>query len=172
MNGSDRGLRERVSHDMRHGVPPRRGYYGRGGGRDFYLSAPPSGGRRRRSSADCGRSPQGRGPRWSGVPVGRDIRTGATVCSDPVNWFRRAGLIANPSMVVLGIPGVGKSKLVGRIATGLASQGVDPIIPGDLKPDHADMTLALGRPGGAARPGPGVPQRPGPRARPWPPPSG
>jgi hypothetical protein len=79
-----------------------------------------------------------------GVPVGRDIRTGATVCSDPVNWFRRAGLIANPSMVVLGIPGVGKSKLVGRIATGLASQGVDPIIPGDLKPDHADMTLALG----------------------------
>jgi len=40
-----------------------------------------------------------------GVPVGRDLRSHATVCCDPISWFARAGLIANPSMFVLGNPG-------------------------------------------------------------------
>ena len=114
---------------------------------------PPSGGRPRRQV--CGLWPfaAGSGTPMVGVPVGRDIRTGATVCSDPVNWFRRAGLIANPSMLVLGMPGVGKSKLVAPHGHRPRLQGVDPIIPGDLKPDYVDMIARPRRTGGRSSAG-------------------
>jgi hypothetical protein len=79
-----------------------------------------------------------------GVPVGRDLRTGATVCSDPISWFQRAGLILNPSVLAMGRPGLGKSTLVRRMATGLAAYGVLPIVAGDTKPDYVDLVLALG----------------------------
>jgi hypothetical protein len=79
-----------------------------------------------------------------GVPVGRDLRSHATVCCDPISWFQRAGLIANPSLFVLGKPGLGKSSLIRRMAIGLAGYGVQPLIFGDLKPDYVDVIGALG----------------------------
>ncbi|MFW5421087.1 ATP/GTP-binding protein [Nocardiopsis sp. CNT-189] len=79
-----------------------------------------------------------------GVPLGRSLTTGATVCCDPISWFQRANLISNPSAFVLGLPGLGKSTIVRRMALGLAGYGVQPLVLGDLKPDYVDLIEALG----------------------------
>ena len=79
-----------------------------------------------------------------GVPLGRHLFTRATVCSDPINWFSRASLIANPSVLVLGKPGLGKSTLVCRMCLGLDYYGYRSVVLGDLKPDYAELVAALG----------------------------
>ncbi len=70
--------------------------------------------------------------------------TGGTLCCDPISWFQRAQLISNPSAFVLGLPGLGKSSMVRRMALGLAGFGVNPMIFGDLKPDYVDLIRAMG----------------------------
>lgn len=94
----------------------------------------------------CGLWPfsAGSGSPMVGVPLGRHLDTGATVCCDPISWFRFARLIANPSMIVLGRPGLGKSTLVRRITLGLVAQGVTPLVLGDLRPDYSDLVAAVG----------------------------
>lgn len=94
----------------------------------------------------CGLWPwgAGSGTPMIGVPFGRHITTGATLCCDPISWFQRAKLISNPSCFVLGIPGLGKSTGVRRMVTGLAGFGAIPLILGDLKPDYVDLVQALG----------------------------
>ena len=94
----------------------------------------------------CGLWPfsAGSGTPMIGVPLGRHLMTGATVCCDPISWFQRASLITNPSMFVLGKPGLGKSSLVRHIVLGLAGFGVNSMILGDLKPDYVDLVKALG----------------------------
>jgi hypothetical protein len=93
----------------------------------------------------CGLWPfsAGTGSPMIGVPVGQHIRTGATLCCDPISWFQRAHLISNPSAFVLGLPGLGKSSLVRRMTLGLAARGVIPLVVGDLKPDHVAVIEAL-----------------------------
>jgi hypothetical protein len=66
------------------------------------------------------------------------------LCCDPISWFQRAKLIANPSAFVLGKPALGKSTLVRRMALGLSGYGVMPLVLGDLKPDYVDLIAALG----------------------------
>lgn len=94
----------------------------------------------------CGMHPfsVGTGTPMIGVPLGLQLFTGATVCADPISWFQDAGLISNPSVFVLGLPGLGKSTLVRRIAAGGAGLGNLPLVLGDLKPDYVDMIRALG----------------------------
>lgn len=79
-----------------------------------------------------------------GVPMGRHLYSGATVCFDPISWFTRSALISTPSVFILGEPGMGKSTSVRRMVLGLAAQGVTPLILGDLKPDYAQLVEALG----------------------------
>jgi hypothetical protein len=79
-----------------------------------------------------------------GVPLGRNMLSGATLCADPISWFQRAQLISNPSAFLLGKPGLGKSSLVRRLALGLTGFGVLPLVLGDLKPDYVDLIEALG----------------------------
>lgn len=79
-----------------------------------------------------------------GVPLGRNARTGQTVCADPISWFQRGNLISNPSAFVMGRPGLGKSTLIRRWVTGLSAFGVIPMILGDVKPDYVDLIQALG----------------------------
>jgi hypothetical protein len=79
-----------------------------------------------------------------GVPVGRELSTGVTLCCDPISWFQKAGLIHNPSALVLGKPGLGKSTLIRRITAGLTGYGVYPMVLGDLKPDYTDLIAAMG----------------------------
>ena len=66
------------------------------------------------------------------------------MCCDPISWFMRAKLISNPSMFVLGKPGLGKSTITRRMALGLAGYGIQPLVLGDLKPDYKDLIEALG----------------------------
>ncbi|HOV99850.1 MAG TPA: ATP/GTP-binding protein [Rhodoglobus sp.] len=93
----------------------------------------------------CGLHPfsVGTGTPMIGVPMGLQLFTGATVCADPISWFQDADLISNPSVFVLGLPGLGKSTYTRRTAAGLAGLGTLPLVLGDLKPDYVDMIRAL-----------------------------
>ncbi|BFO21953.1 hypothetical protein SHKM778_83410 [Streptomyces sp. KM77-8] len=124
-------------------VPPR-GWYGPGGGRVGYLDPPTMW--RATTVQACGMWPfaAGSGSPMTGVPLGQHMFTGATVCGDPLNWFTRARYISNPSLFMLGMPGLGKSTLVNRMLIGLAATGVVPLVLGDLKPDYVDTVRALG----------------------------
>lgn len=124
--------------------PGPRGWAGRGGGRSGYLQATPE--FRGTSVQVCGLWPfaAGAGSPMVGVPIGRNLLTGSTLCCDPISWFQRARLISNPSAFVLGKPGLGKSTIVRRMTLGLAGYGVVPFILGDLKPDYVDLVEALG----------------------------
>ena len=122
-----------------------RGAAGRGGGRVSHVPLPPEW--RATTSQVSGAFTQfaaaGASP-TVGVPLGRNLLTGAPVCCDPLSWFTRARLIANPSAAVLGLPALGKSTLIRRMVIGLAGGGVVPLVLGDLKPDYADVVRALG----------------------------
>ena len=86
----------------------------------------------------------GSGTPMVGVPLGRHIFSRGTVCSDPIHWFSRARLIGNPSVLVLGKPGLGKSTLVCRMCLGLEAFGYSTVVLGDLKPDYAELVAAMG----------------------------
>jgi hypothetical protein len=124
--------------------PGPRGYPGWGRGSAAYVDAPPEW--RGTTVQVCGLWPfaAGSGVPVVGVPVGRALTTGATVCCDPISWFQRAHLLLNPSEFVLGKPGLGKSTIVRRQALGLSGYGVHPVVFGDLKPDYVDLIRALG----------------------------
>lgn len=123
--------------------PPVRGWFGRGGGQAVNVLAADE--FRATTVQVCGLYPfsVGTGTPMIGVPLGKNLATGATVCCDPISWFQRAQLIANPSVFVLGKPGLGKSSLTRRMATGLAGYGTLPLVLGDLKPDYVDLIHAL-----------------------------
>lgn len=124
--------------------PPLRGWMGRGGGASAIVQ--PFDEWRGSTRQVCGIWPfgVGSGTPMVGVPLGRHIFSGATLCCDPISWFQRANLISNPSVFVLSKPGLGKSTSVRRMATGLAGFGVMPLVLGDLKPDYVDMIEAQG----------------------------
>jgi hypothetical protein len=124
-------------------LPGPRGWSGRGRGSSVYVQAADEW--RGTTVQVCGLWPfaAGTGSPMVGVPIGRNLLSGATLCADPVSWFQRAHLISNPSMFVLGLPGLGKSSLTRRIALGLTGYGVLPLVLGDLKPDYVDLIRAL-----------------------------
>ncbi len=126
------------------GAPGPRGWPGRGRGASGYLQAPAEW--RATTVQACGLWPfaAGTGSPVIGVPLGRNLVSGATLCCDPISWFQRAKLISNPSAFVLSKPGLGKSTVVRRMALGLAGYGVMPLVLGDLKPDYVDLVEALG----------------------------
>lgn len=135
---------DQATRPVRIPRPTSRGWSGRGAGASFYVQAPAEW--RGTSVQVCGLWPFaiGTGTPMVGVPLGRHIHTGATVCCDPISWFQRAKLISNPSTFVLGKPGLGKSTLVRRMAVGLAGYGTIPLVLGDLRPDYVDLIQALG----------------------------
>ena len=133
-----------------------RGVPGAGGGSPAYLPVPLEW--RATTRQVCGLFP------WSapgqlpllGVPIGRHQHTGAVVCFDHVNWFL-GNRIANPSVLIIARPGLGKSTLAAKMMLGLSAQGYALLVPGDTKPDYVELTRVLGgqvrevrRAGGAA----------------------
>lgn len=142
MKPTTQGTAERTK--VQPNRPLKRGWLGRGRGQSFYVQQAPEW--RGTTVQVCGMWPFaiGTGTPMIGVPLGRHIHTGATVCCDPISWFQRAQLISNPSAFVLGKPGLGKSTLIRRMATGLAGNGVMPLVLGDLKPDYVDLIEAMG----------------------------
>jgi hypothetical protein len=123
---------------------PARGWPGPGGGQVANVDPPAMW--RATTVQACGLWPfaAGSGAPMTGVPLGQHLYTGATVCGDPISWFTRARYISNPSLFMLGMPGLGKSTLVNRMLIGLAATGVVPLVLGDLKPDYAVTVRALG----------------------------
>lgn len=124
--------------------PTNRGWEGPGKGYATYVQAPEEW--RATTRQLCGLWPFsiGAGAPLDGVPIGRHLKTHATVCCDPISWFEYAKLISNPSMFVLGMPGLGKSTVIRRMCIGLEGMGVMPLIFGDMKPDYVAMVKALG----------------------------
>jgi hypothetical protein len=125
-------------------MPTPRGFRGPGRGRVSTVQAPPEW--RATTVQACGLWPWAVGGTTPtlGVPLGRHLRAGTSVFFDPINWFERGRFIPNPSMFVLGLPGLGKSTLTRRLTLGLSAMGVRPWILGDLKPDYADLIAAIG----------------------------
>ena len=123
--------------------PGPRGWYGVGKGRAAVIQ--PVDEWRGTTLQVCGLWPYavGTGTPMIGVPLGLQLFTGATVCADPISWFQEANLISNPSVFVLGLPGLGKTTLVNRMAVGGAGMGNLPLVLGDLKPDYVDSIRAL-----------------------------
>jgi len=139
-----RGRQPRAAGESgRMPVPGRRGMPGAVGGRWAQLPVPTE--FRATTVQACGLWPFAAGSTRpaEGVPLGRDLISGTTVSCDPLSWFVH-GLIGNPSMLVLGRPGLGKSSLTARMLIGLSHRGVRPFVLGDLKPDYADLVSALG----------------------------
>ena len=81
-------------------------------------------------------------PRY-GVPVGKHIRTGASVALDPITYFE-TGLTGNPSLWIEGRPGLGKSTLCCRICIGLEHRGIPSLILGDLKGEYVALIRSMG----------------------------
>lgn len=126
------------------GVVPSMGWQRRGGGGILTMPVPQEW--RGTSMQVCGLWPFsiGSGTPMVGVPFGRHLLTGSTVCFDPISWFKRAHLIANPSAFFMGLPGLGKSSAVRHLIMGLAAVGVHSMVLGDLKPDYVDLVRVLG----------------------------
>jgi hypothetical protein len=121
----------------------RRGMRGPGGGRMSYLDRPTE--YRGTTRQVCGLWPHvtGAGAPLVGVPLGRHLITGATVCMDPIAWFERSKLISNPSMFTLALPGRGKSTINRRLMVGLDYTGTVSIVPGDTKGEYTGVVQAL-----------------------------
>ena len=136
------------------GILGYRGYGGPAGGWNTVIQAPTE--YRGSTMQTCGLWPftVGAGTPLIGVPMGRHLFTGSTLCCDPINWFQRAHLISNPSASIIGLPGLGKSTVVRRWALGYAYQGIITMFLGDVKAEHVNVVRALG--GQVIRIGPGV----------------
>jgi hypothetical protein len=136
------GMPRTVRH-RRRDTRTTRGYAGAGGGRPAFLPIPLHW--RGTTRQICGLYPFGQPGALPlvGTPIGRHQRSGGRVCFDHISWFQ-AGLIANPSVVILGMPGLGKSTLSGKLATGCVAQGYTLLVPGDTKPDYTALAAELG----------------------------
>jgi len=140
----DRKTRLAAERAARGPAIPPTGLAGPAGGGAGVVDVPPE--YRATTVQVCGLWPWavGSGTPMIGTPIGHHLHTGATVCFDPISWFLRAKLISNPSLFMLGLPGLGKSTFIRKLVTGATATGVVPMILGDLKPDYADQVRALG----------------------------
>ena len=75
--------------------------------------------------------------------IGVDCLTGGAFTCHPVDWLRR-GLIANPNILVTGVPGAGKSATIKALALRLMAYGVRCFVLGDIKNEYAPLARALG----------------------------
>ncbi|WP_047263760.1 ATP/GTP-binding family protein [Corynebacterium mustelae] len=78
-----------------------------------------------------------------GTPIGVHVTTGAEVACDALGWFRE-GIISNPSLFLLSLPGLGKSTLVRKMLMGGVAQGHIPIIAGDIKGEYVGFVNQVG----------------------------
>ncbi|MFJ3395350.1 hypothetical protein [Leifsonia aquatica] len=141
---SPRRVRRAVGYRAPRRLPlTRRGFAGVGGGRWRLMPAPAT--FVAASVQVCGLWPfiVGSSRPDAGVPLGEDLTNGSLVYGDPISWFM-AGFISNPSAMIFGLPGLGKSTLVTRWIIGLADRGVPSMVLGDLKGEYSDVIRALG----------------------------
>ncbi|WP_426624529.1 hypothetical protein ACPPVW_18560 [Leifsonia sp. McL0607] len=141
---SPRRTRRAAGYQQPRRLPlTRRGFAGVGGGRWRLMPAPAT--FVAASVQVCGLWPfiVGSSRPDSGVPLGEDLETGSLVYADPISWFR-AGFIANPSAMIFGLPGLGKSTLVTRWIFGLADRYIPSLVLGDIKGEYTAVIRELG----------------------------
>ena len=133
-------------------LPGPRGYTGAGCGADLFIDTPVMW--RGSTFQVCGLWPWllGSSSPRNAAPLGRHMVTHEMVCADPLSYFK-GGLITNPSLILLGLNGYGKSSLLRRIAAAVTAFGAVPLILGDLKGEFVPMIRALS--GQVVRLGPG-----------------
>lgn len=127
----------------RRPVPRWRGWAVRGGGRAANVE---TGALYQGTTTQvCGLYPfaSGSGAAPRGVPIGRHLYTAEPVGLDPGEWVT-TGLISNTGVWVQGQPGIGKSTIVKRLATGLSAFGYYLAIPGDVKGEYSALVDSLG----------------------------
>lgn len=78
-----------------------------------------------------------------GTPLGRHVTTGAEVACDLFAWFVE-GVIANPSLFLLSLPGLGKSTLIRKMLMGSVAKKHIPIIAGDIKAEYVGFVEQVG----------------------------
>ncbi|WP_328814294.1 ATP/GTP-binding protein [Rhodococcus sp. NBC_00297] len=120
-----------------------RGHIGAGGGR--MLAVPAAIEYEASSVQVCGFNPWaiGAAAPASGTIVGQHDVTGEAVSCDPFAYFRD-NHIANPSMFVLSLPGLGKSSLIRKILLGAIAWGQTPIVAGDIKAEYVKLARLVG----------------------------
>lgn len=93
----------------------------------------------------CGLYPfiVGSGAPQIGVPLGPHLFDGETVSFSALDWLR-LGLVSNPTTMVIGQPGIGKSAFAKRLTVGEVARGTKVLILGDVKPDYPGVVEALG----------------------------
>ena len=136
---------QRKRREAAAAVPPSRGLMRYGAGGETYITPP--GMFRGTTMQSCGFWPWviGSPAPLNAVPLGADTRTRTVVCADPISYFNAGhGIIKNPSLFVLGLPGFGKSSLIARMIVGLFAFGVLPMVLGDIRPDYVELVRALG----------------------------
>lgn len=77
-----------------------------------------------------------------GTPLGKHLITSMPVHGDPIAWY--PNLMSNPSLFVLGRPGLGKSSLIIRMILGIIARGDIAVIMGDLKGEYINLTNYVG----------------------------
>ena len=87
--------------------------------------------------------PVGAGAPIVGTPLGQHLYTSAPVCFDPLSWMTRARFLNQPSMMLLGLPGFGKSTLARKIILGMLYSGVSTLVLGDMRPDYRKLTETI-----------------------------
>ncbi|MEU6332785.1 hypothetical protein ABZ851_36895 [Streptomyces sp. NPDC047049] len=124
-------------------TPPSWGWRGPGKGRASHVAVPPR--FQATTVQTCGLYPftAGSGAPAVGVPIGRHMIWGEVVALDPIDWVRH-NIITNPGIFVLGEPGIGKSAISKRIASGLIAFGVGVLSLGDLKGEYGPLVTAMG----------------------------
>lgn len=127
-------------------VPGPRGFDGPGSGRADYLRRLPTLRASTRTAKHVNLWSVGGGLPPGGVPLGPILgeRGGATLCCDPLTWYRDLGLISNASVWVMGLNGWGKSALIKRWLAVLAGWGVIGMVLGDVKGEYRDLIAGLG----------------------------
>lgn len=78
-----------------------------------------------------------------GIPIGVDMLTNGVFSCSPTDWLSYS-LIANPNMLLTGIPGSGKSATIKTLILRLMTLGVKTIISGDLKNEYTPLVEYLG----------------------------
>lgn len=135
------GLTVREENDSRRPSPF--GYWMSSGGTQRVISAPPEWQTTTNFGAGFNPNVIGAPAPMIGTPLGLHLTTGAEIGCDPLAWFRE-GIIANPSLFILGLPGLGKSALILKMLMGALVQRHIPIIAGDIKGEYVDFVRYVG----------------------------
>jgi hypothetical protein len=120
-----------------------RGFLGAGGGRWRAVPTPPAW--FSTSVQVCGIYPFGAGAArpTAGAPLGQDLLTGMWIAADPDMLFRN-GVISSPSMIMMGINGVGKSSTLQTMMAGMIARGITPAMFDPIKGEHAEFIRSMG----------------------------